>query len=71
MNKNKCKVGQKVAYFPQGTVTTEKVEFGVITELRDNCAMILYEGDKIAKSTYYSDIEVEPVTLTPVGKSNN
>ena len=69
MNKDSCKVGQKVTYFPHHA--SGKVEFGIITELRDKLAMILYEGDNISKATYYSDFEVEPETLAPVEKKVN
>jgi hypothetical protein len=68
MNKDNCKVGQNVAYFP--SKTSGEVEFGVVTELRDKCAMVRYEGDNISKSTYYSDLEVEPETLAPIGNRN-
>jgi len=68
MNKNNCKVGQRVTYFP--TKVLEGMEFGVVTELRDVCAMVLYEGDKTSKATYYADLEPEPATLAPVGRKN-
>jgi hypothetical protein len=69
MNKDNCKVGQNVTYFP--SKQTVEVEFGVVTELRDAHAMVLYKGDIISKATYYSDIESEPETLAPVGKKVN
>jgi hypothetical protein len=69
MNKNNCEVNQKVAYFPEGR--GEKTEFGIVTELRDNWAMVLYEGNTISKATHYADLEAVPKTLAPIGKSNN
>ena len=68
MNKNKCKVGQNVVYFPNKQ--TAKFECGVVTEVREDHAMVLYDGDTISKATYYRDIEVEPETLIPVGTKN-
>ena len=69
MNKDDCKVGQNVAYFPN--IKSGEVEFGVVTEVRDNWAMVLYERDNISKATYYADLEEEPKTLAPVGKKIN
>jgi hypothetical protein len=69
MNKDNCKVGQSVTYFPNKEL--DEVEFGVVTELRNDWAMVLYEGDTISKATYYTDLEGEPKTLAPVGKKIN
>jgi len=71
MNKNNCKVGQKVAYFPRSEVPTNKAEFGVVTELREKWAMVLYTGDTISKSTLYSDLEAIPDKLVTVGENDN
>ena len=71
MNKDNCEVGQNVTYFPSKTVDKiDEIEFGVITELRESWAMVLYEGDNISKATYYEDLESEPETLAPMGKRN-
>lgn len=55
MDKNKCRVGEKVIYSPPNQ--PEKLEIGVVTELRDRHAMVLYEGDNISKATYYLDLQ--------------
>jgi len=68
MNKDDCIVGQNVAYFP--TKSLDEVEYGIVTELRDNWAMVLYENNGISKATYYSALEIVPETLALVRRGN-
>jgi hypothetical protein len=55
MDKDNCKIGQKVLYTPSSGL--EGIEFGVVTEIRDSWAMVLYGGDTVAKSTRYEDLD--------------
>ena len=56
ISRESCKIGMNVSYFPPPNT---KPELGVITELKEKWAMVLYEGDQTAKATYYSDLILE------------
>ena len=55
MRKEDCGVGMSVLYRPYGQ--PDKPEKGVVVSVREEWAMVLYAGDRLAKATYFSDLE--------------